>query len=72
MCAFVHGFEPYFYTEIPSPTFSPDDCVALAEVLNVGDSSRSRSFVPLFFLYAHSQKNPEKKNADKTSGTGSQ
>ncbi len=35
VCVFVHGFEPYFYAEAPTPTFSPDDCAALAEVLNV-------------------------------------
>ncbi|PRW18348.1 DNA polymerase delta catalytic subunit [Chlorella sorokiniana] len=32
--AFVHGFEPYFYVEAPSPSFSPDDCQALAGELN--------------------------------------
>lgn len=35
VCAFVHGFEPYFYVEAPSPSFSPDDCQALAGELNV-------------------------------------
>ena len=33
--AFVHGFEPYFYVEAPSPSFSPDDCQALVGELNV-------------------------------------
>ena len=33
--AFVHGFEPYFYVEAPTPSFSPDDCAALAGELNV-------------------------------------
>ena len=36
VAAFVHGFEPYFYAEAPTPTFSPDDCQALTGELNVG------------------------------------
>ncbi len=39
VAAFVHGFEPYFYVEAPSPSFSPDDCQALAAELNVGGQS---------------------------------
>lgn len=35
VCVFVHGFEPYFYVEAPTATFSPDDCQALADLLNV-------------------------------------
>lgn len=35
VAAFVHGFEPYFYVEAPSASFSPDDCQALAAELNV-------------------------------------
>ena len=35
VAVFVHGFEPYFYVEAPSANFSPDDCIALAEVFNV-------------------------------------
>ncbi len=34
MCAFVHGFEPYFYVEAP-PAFGPDDCDSLRAQLNV-------------------------------------
>jgi DNA polymerase delta subunit 1 len=39
VAAFVHGFEPYFYAEAPTPTFSPDDCQALTGELNVGGPS---------------------------------
>ena len=35
VATFVHGFEPYFYVEAPSPSFSTDDCQALASELNV-------------------------------------
>ena len=35
MAVFVHGFQPYFYVEAPTPTFSPDDCQALADHFNV-------------------------------------
>lgn len=35
VAAFVHGFEPYFYVEAPSASFSPDDCQALTAELNV-------------------------------------
>lgn len=35
VCAFVHGFEPYFYVEAP-PAFGPDDCDSLRAQLNVG------------------------------------
>ncbi len=34
VCAFVHGFEPYFYVEAP-PAFGPDDCDSLRSQLNV-------------------------------------
>ena len=34
MCAFVHGFEPYFYIESP-PDFGPDDCDMMCNLLNV-------------------------------------
>lgn len=40
VAAFVHGFEPYFYVEAPSPAFSPDDCQALAGELNVSGARR--------------------------------
>lgn len=43
VCVFVHGFEPYFYVEAPTPTFSPDDCSNLAEVLNVALAARDKS-----------------------------
>ena len=43
VAAFVHGFEPYFYVEAPSPSFSPDDCQALAAELNVSGSLGMRS-----------------------------
>eukprot|EP00887_Chlorella_sp_A99_P006196 scaffold3.g6196.t1 len=33
VCAFVHGFEPYFYVEAP-PRFTPDDCATLQWELN--------------------------------------
>ena len=33
VCALVHGFEPYFYTQCP-PSFGPDDCVAFKAMLN--------------------------------------
>ena len=34
VCAFVHGFEPYFFVEAP-PAFGPDDCDSLRAQLNV-------------------------------------
>ena len=34
MCAFVHGFEPYFYIESPLD-FSADDCDSLRSLLDV-------------------------------------
>ena len=34
MCAFVHGFEPYFYIESPLD-FSVDDCDSLRQLLDV-------------------------------------
>ena len=37
LCAFVHGFEPYFYVEAP-PAFGPDDCDSLRAQLNVSHS----------------------------------
>lgn len=40
VCVFVHGFEPYFYVEAPTPTFGPDDCTNLQEVLNVALGAR--------------------------------
>jgi DNA polymerase delta subunit 1 len=40
VCVFVHGFESYFYVEAPTPTFSPDDCTNLQEVLNVALGAR--------------------------------
>ncbi|KAK9824535.1 hypothetical protein WJX72_011160 [[Myrmecia] bisecta] len=33
VCAFVHGFEPYFHVEAPSD-FGPDDCDSLCDHLN--------------------------------------
>ena len=35
VCAFVHGFQPYFYIEAPRG-FGPDDCDALCSQLNAG------------------------------------
>lgn len=35
MCAFVHGFEPYFLVQAPDRNFSLDDCEALRGALNV-------------------------------------
>lgn len=35
VCAFVHGFEPYFLVQAPDRRFSPDDCEALRGALNV-------------------------------------
>lgn len=35
VCAFVHGFEPYFLIEAPDRRFSLDDCEALRVALNV-------------------------------------
>ncbi|KAL4435029.1 hypothetical protein ABPG77_003854 [Micractinium sp. CCAP 211/92] len=43
VAAFVHGFEPYFYVEAPSPSFSPDDCQALAAELNAHLSGKDRT-----------------------------
>lgn len=34
VCAFVHGFQPYFYIDAPRG-FGPDDCDALSSQLNV-------------------------------------
>lgn len=34
VCAFVHGFQPYFYIEAPRG-FGPDDCNSLSSQLNV-------------------------------------
>lgn len=34
VCAFIYGFEPYFYVEAPGDC-SPDDCVNLRQQLNV-------------------------------------
>jgi len=34
VCAFVHGFQPYFYIEAPRG-FGPDDCDSLCSQLNV-------------------------------------
>ena len=41
VCAFVHGFEPYFYVESPTAQFSPDDCQSLAAKLNVRGGGRA-------------------------------
>ena len=38
VCAFVHGFQPYFYIEAPRG-FGPDDCDSLCSQLNVRSSS---------------------------------
>lgn len=46
VCAFVHGFEPYFYVEAPTHSFSPDDCASLTETLNFALSGRDRSKNP--------------------------
>lgn len=42
VCAFVHGFEPYFYVPAP-PNFTPDDVPGFREALNarVGEAQRS-------------------------------
>ena len=34
VCAFIHGFEPYFYVEAPMG-FGPDDVESLCRELNV-------------------------------------
>jgi hypothetical protein len=34
VCVFVHGFEPYFYIEAPSPC-GPDEIDSICDVLNV-------------------------------------
>ncbi|PSC71316.1 DNA polymerase delta catalytic subunit [Micractinium conductrix] len=46
VAAFVHGFEPYFYAEAPSQTFTPDDCQALAGELNMLLAGRDKSKNP--------------------------
>lgn len=46
VCAFVHGFEPYFYAEAPTQSFSPDDCASLVEAINFAMSGRDRSKNP--------------------------
>jgi hypothetical protein len=46
VCAFVHGFEPYFYVEAPTAAFSPDDCTSLVETLNV-------RYLSLFHFWPH-------------------
>ncbi|UPQ97335.1 catalytic subunit of DNA polymerase delta [Chloropicon primus] len=33
VCAFVHGFEPYFYVELPGSGFTPDDVDAFRQSL---------------------------------------
>ena len=33
VCAFVHGFEPYFYVALPRGGFSPDDVEAFRQLL---------------------------------------
>ena len=37
VCAFIHGFEPYFYVEAPMG-FGPDDVESLCRELNVRGS----------------------------------
>lgn len=37
VCAFVHGFEPYFYIEAPTHC-GPDECDCIRNVLNVRGS----------------------------------
>lgn len=34
VCAFIYGFEPYFYVEAPH-TANPDDCHTVRQYLNV-------------------------------------
>ena len=45
VCAFVHGFEPYFYTQCP-PGFGPDDCVAFRASLNARMAAESSKSAP--------------------------
>lgn len=42
VCAFVHGFESYFYVEQPCAVFGADDCAALTSYLNVSAWGSSR------------------------------
>lgn len=34
VCAFVHGFEPYFYIPAPRLNYGPDDCQALCKAMD--------------------------------------
>lgn len=34
VCAFVHGFEPYFYIPAPTASFGPSECEALRRLLD--------------------------------------
>ena len=49
VCAFVHGFEPYFYVALPRGGFSPDDVEAFRqslerEVVNAGGAKLAGGF----------------------------
>eukprot|EP00884_Botryococcus_braunii_P008677 jgi/Botrbrau1/17810/Bobra.0127s0057.1 len=41
VCAFVHGFEPYFYIEAP-PQCGPDECDCIRNVLNARLAERNK------------------------------
>ncbi|KDD74303.1 family B DNA polymerase, partial [Helicosporidium sp. ATCC 50920] len=43
VCLYVHGFEPYFFCESPTPSFSPDDAAALTDLLNQLLAGKDRS-----------------------------
>lgn len=49
MCAFIHGFEPYFYVEAP-PGFGPDDVESLCRELNVRKLPHGSASMPGRFL----------------------
>ena len=46
VCAFIHGFEPYFYVEAP-PGFGPDDCDSLRSTLDVRPGCLTSSLLGL-------------------------